>query len=389
MTVTLGNHAASGTGGQAVAPRPRPRRTMTQRLDAITGSLFLWPSILIILGMGIFPFVASIYLSLTRFELAKGGFKLTWVGLLNYRKLITGSERLHFLGKLGDPDVIGWGFILAVAAGGLALLWSRWRANEATIGSSISFLIALSVAVGLAWLVASTVVAGARAGSLVVTIIYVVVGITFQYLIGLGLALLCTMKLPGRRFFRVVFLLPMMITPVGVAYMFRMMADTAKGPLQPLWALAGLSNYSWTNDAWGARTAVMIGDVWQWTPFMFIVLVAALEGQPTDPIEAARVDGANDWDIFRYVTLPSILPVSTSLVLIRMIEAFKIVDLPRVLTNGGPGTATESLTLHAVIIWRALDFGGATAVSFLLVALVTVVATVFVNVARARTTEAV
>ena len=122
---------------------------------------------------------------------------------------------------------------------------------------------------------------------------------------------------------------------------------------------------------------------------MFIVLVAALEGQPTDPIEAARVDGANDWDIFRYVTLPSILPVSTSLVLIRMIEAFKIVDLPRVLTNGGPGTATESLTLHAVIIWRALDFGGATAVSFLLVALVTVVATVFVNVARARTTEAV
>ena len=121
------------------------------------------------------------------------------MGLLNYRKLITGSERLHFLGKLGDPDVIGWGFILAVAAGGLALLWSRWRANEATIGSSISFLIALSVAVGLAWLVASTVVAGARAGSLVVTIIYVVVGITFQYLIGLGLALLCTMKLPGRR----------------------------------------------------------------------------------------------------------------------------------------------------------------------------------------------
>ncbi|MSQ43620.1 MAG: sugar ABC transporter permease [Chloroflexi bacterium] len=387
MTVTLGGRAASTTSSQAMGSRPRPRRTMTQRIDAMTGSLFLWPSILIILGMGIFPFVASIYLSLTRFELAKGGFKLTWVGLLNYRKLIIGSERLHFLGKLGEPDLIGWSFVTAVLAGGVALLWARWRAKEATVGSSISFLVALGVAVGLTWLVASTVVTGARAGSLVVTIIYVVTGITFQYLIGLGLALLCTMKLRGKRFFRVVFLLPMMITPVGVAYMFRMMSDTAKGPLQPLWALAGLSNYSWTNDAWGARIAVIIGDVWQWTPFMFIVLVAALEAQPTDPIEAARVDGANDWDIFRFVTLPSILPISTSLVLIRMIEAFKIVDLPRVLTNGGPGTATESLTLHAVIVWRALDFGGATAVSFMLVALVTVVASVFVGLARARTTE--
>lgn len=389
MAVMTGGRVPPLPAGHVPASPSRRALSLGQRIDRLTGSLFLWPSILVILVLGIFPFIGSVYLSLTRFELARGGFKLTWVGLANYRKLILGSERLHFLGKLGDPSPIGWVVIGAVTLGGLFLLWRRWRAREATIGSSISFLIALGVAVVITWLVASTVAPGARAGSLVVTILYVVAGITLQYLLGLLLAILCTMKLAGRRFFRVVFLLPMMITPVGVAYMFRMMTDTAKGPLQPFWVAIGLQNYSWVTDPWGARLAVIIGDVWQWTPFMFIVLVAALEGQPTDPIEAARVDGANDWDIFRFVTLPSILPVSTTLVLIRMIEAFKIVDLPKVLTNGGPGTATESLTLHAVIVWRALDFGGATAVAFLLVALVTVIATVFVNVARARTTEAV
>ena len=83
---------------------------------------------------------------------------------------------------------------------------------------------------------------GGRPGTLVVTLIYVVVGVTVQYLLGLGLALLCAQPLPGRRFFRVVFFLPLMITPVGIAYMFRMLADTSKGPFAPLWKLLGLAN---------------------------------------------------------------------------------------------------------------------------------------------------
>src|SRR5947207_3167083 len=98
----------------------------------------------------------------------------------------------------------------------------------------------------------------------------------------------------------------------------------------------------------------MIGDTWQWTPFMFIILLAALEGISLEPIEAAIVDGANRWQLFRYITWPSILPVTSTLVLIRMIESFKIIDLPNVLTNGGPGTATESLSLNAYFAWRTL-----------------------------------
>ena len=123
-------------------------------------------------------------------------------------------------------------------------------------------------------------------------------------------------------------------------------------------------------DAWGARIAVMIGDAWQWIPFMFIVLLAAIESQPHEQREAALVDGANRWQVFRYITWPAILPVSITLILIRVIEAFKIVDLPNVLTNGGPGIASESMTLHAFMAWRTLDLGGSAAVAYMLLFMV-------------------
>jgi multiple sugar transport system permease protein len=217
---------------------------------------------------------------------------------------------------------------------------------------------------------------------------YVGLGVTVQYLIGLSLAMLVTQQLPGRRFFRVAFLLPMMITPVGVAYMFRMLTDVQKGPFAPVLHAVGLGSLSWASDPWGARIAVMIGDVWQWTPFMFIVLLAALEGQDQEPLEAALVDGAGRWQTFRYITLPAILPVTTTLILIRMIEGFKIIDLPNILTNGGPGTATESLTLQAYVAWRSLDLGESAAVAYTLLFLVTIIATGYVSLVRGKATEA-
>jgi multiple sugar transport system permease protein len=196
--------------------------------------------------------------------------------------------------------------------------------------------------------------------------------------------MLCVQNLRGRGFFRVVFFLPMMITPVGVAYTFRMLTDTTKGPFSPIWQGVGLSDFAWASTAWGARIAVMIGDAWQWTPFMFIVLLAAIEGQPREQVEAAHVDGANHWQIFRFITWPAIMPVTITLMLIRMIEAFKIVDLPNVLTNGGPGIASESMTLHAYSTWRALDIGGSAAIAYMLLFIVTFACTAFVNLVRTR-----
>lgn len=340
-----------------------------------------------ILFVSVFPLFASLYISLSSLELTRGGFTFHFTGLANFRELLFGGEQTHFLGVWRPLTPLGWLVLVA----GLALLgWGlvrAWRGGVSVVGMAFRFLGAL-LAAGAMWLVTHTLLAqGGRPGTVVVTLVYVAVGITAQFLLGLGLAHLLTQGLPGQRFFRVVFLLPMMITPVGVAYMFRMLTDTSKGPLEPLWAAFGLTNFSWVSSPWGARIAVMIGDIWQWTPFMFIVLLAALQSQDHETVEAAMVDGANRWQVFRHVTLPAILPVCTTVILIRLIEAFKIIDLPNVLTNGGPGTATESLSLHAYVRWRTLDLGESAAVAYSLLFIVTLVAVAYVSLLRRRFAE--
>jgi multiple sugar transport system permease protein len=353
----------------------------------VSQSSFLWPAVVALLFLSIFPLIISLYLSLARFDIAKGGFKLTFIGLANYRKLLLGSDRTHVLGLFAPSGPIQWLIFGLVVVALAAFLVRYLRSGAVSLSGSLGRVLLVVGMAALAWMLIHTLSPGGRLGTLSVTLVYVFVGIFFQYSLGLGLALLTVQQLPGRRFFRVVFLLPMMITPVGVAYMFRMVTDTTKGPLTPLWQALGLINFSWVNDPWGARAAILIADIWQWTPFLFIVLVAALEGMSVEPFEAAIVDGANPWQIFRYITWPAILPVSTTLILIRMIEAFKIVDLPNVMTNGGPGTATESLTLQAFINWRAIELGSSAAIAYLLLFTVTFFGMIFVNLIRHQAIE--
>jgi multiple sugar transport system permease protein len=357
-------------------------KALVRRSERWIAASFIMPAMLVVLVLAIFPLIVSIGLSLGRIQFVKGGFEYKFVQFANYRKLLFGSEKTHFLGKFIDPNIITWLIFGLVLVGLGIFLYGYIRSSEFRIFGLILRLITAVISAALAWMVIHTIGFGGRPGTMTITMVYVFVGLSIQYLLGLGLAMLVTQRIPGRRLFRVIFLLPMMITPVGVGYMFRMITDTDKGPLQPIWQALGLGLYSWVTEPWGARWAVMIGDIWQWTPFIFIVLLAALESQSVEPIEAAIVDGASQWDIFRYITWPAILPVSLTVVLIRMIEAFKIIDLPNILTNGGPGTATESLTLQAFFTWRALDLGGSAAISYMLLFLVTFLALVYVNLIR-------
>lgn len=366
----------------AAKPRAKGRRGSSE-------AIFIWPAVIVLLFFAIFPLIVSLWLSFSRLKFVKGGVEVVNVGLANYRKLLIGSEQGRLLGVMETPTLLGWILFGVLVASQVYFLYRYLHSGAWRVFGLVMRVFLAGVIILLGWLVVSTIFSAGRPGAVVVTMTYVFVGIALQYVIGLALALLTGQPLRGRRFFRVVFLLPMMITPVGVAFMFRMLTDTVVGPFSPVWKAIGLGGYSWVNNPWGARTAVIIGDVWQWTPFMFIVLLAAIEGQPQEPIEAAIVDGASRWQIFRNITLPAILPVSTALVLIRMIEAFKIIDLPNVLTNGGPGTATESLTLSAFVFWRTLDVGGSAAIAYLLLILVTILAIAFVNLVRQRTTEAV
>ena len=372
---------------ESVEPQSSRLHTIISTAERLAGSVFILPTVLALLFLSVFPLIASLYVSLARFKIAKGGFTLTFVGLDNYQKLFLGSEQTHFLGKFAPSTPLSWivfgGVVIA-----LAIFLARYFLNARVSISGLIGRVLLTLGLGaLSWMLVHTLWNGGRLGTISVTLVYVFVGIFFQYILGLGLAMLTVQNLPGRRFFRVIFLLPMMITPVGVAYMFRMLTDTSKGPFTPIWQALGLIDFSWVNNPWGARTAILIADIWQWTPFMFIVLVAALESQSVEPLEAAMVDGANPWQIFQHITWPAILPVSMTLILIRLIEAFKIVDLPNVMTNGGPGTATQSLTYHAFINWRALDLGASGAVAYILLFLVTFFGMIFVNLIRQSTME--
>lgn len=363
----------------------KPVRSLMQ--EGSIRTVLLLPSILIILLLSIFPLIISLYLSFARVNFVAGAVEVIFVGFSNYQKLLFGSQQRHLLGKFGEVPFFGWLIIAAVV--GLMLYWWYRYLVSGRFGIRGAFLrlVAVIFTSALVWICVSTLTGDGLPGTMVVTLIFVFVGVFFQYTIGLLLAMLLVQSLPGKRFFRIVFLLPMMITPVGIAFLFRMLADTHVGPLAPMLFALGLENVSWVGTPEGARTAVLIGDIWQWTPFMFIILLAALEGTSKDQLEAALVDGATRLQMFRFIILPQIAPVSLTLILIRLLEAFKIIDIPRILTGGGPGTATETLTMHSYIEWRSPNLGGSAAISYLLLILVTFVAVMFVNVVRQQIVE--
>jgi multiple sugar transport system permease protein len=362
----------------AIVAEVTTRETRDEWLDRNSGRLMVLPAVIILLAFAIFPLIVSIYLSLCRFALAGGSFTLTFIGLFNYKRLLFGAQQYHFLGTMKPLETAQW---IALAVYAVAILYwlGRYIATNFTVLGFIGRLISASLATGIVLAALATMPAGAYQGTLLTTCFYVLVGVLAQFLIGLSLALLCAQPIRFRNFFRVVFFIPLMVTPVGVAYMFRMLADMQKGPFAPLSAAFGLTAWSWATQAWSARLMVLIGDTWQWTPFMFIVLLAAIENQPRDQLEAARLDGANGLQVFRDITWPSIAPIAATVVLIRLIEAFKIIDIPNVLTAGGPGLATESLTLHAFIAWRTQDLGGSAAIGYLLLFVSTITCVSFFN----------
>ena len=224
------------------------------------------------------------------------------------------------------------------------------------------------------------------------TMVYVFFGVMIQYAVGLGLATVLNQPFFGRHIVRVIFLMPMMMTPVAVAYTGRMMFDSQpqRSPLahflrefSKTLQLEHNISIPWFTDTGWAPVAILIIDAWQWIPFMTLLLLAGMQSIPEDIYEAARVDGANAWQIFKGITLPILFPISMTVILIRGLEIFKIIDVIVVTTGGGPGSATESLTLY--IFEQALsngNYGYASAIAYILLILVIVFATIFLAVGR-------
>ena len=201
-----------------------------------------------------------------------------------------------------------------------------------------------------------------------------------QYVLGFGLALLVWKDILFKRFFRVLFLIPMMTTPVIMTVIWKTVFHESLGPVNDFLSLFGLS-YNWLSDPLISKITVIIVEVWQWTPFMFLLLLAGLLSLPKEAFLAASIDGAGPIRKFIYVTFPLMAPISIGAIIIRLIEASKIMDTIYVLTSGGPGTSTETTSFYIFIKGlREFQMGYSAAMSFTYLIIMILSLTVIVNV---------
>jgi len=219
---------------------------------------------------------------------------------------------------------------------------------------------------------------------LLTTLLYFVIGIPIQFFIGLGLARSLDRARRQQNWLRIIFLVPMMLSPVVVAFVVgRVMFNEAVGPINAGLMAAGLPTVPWLTNSIGAFATVLIVDTWQWVPFFMLVLLAGLSALSNEVEDAARLDTTSDIQAFWRVTFPMLLPWSVTAILIRSIEMLKIADIIVVLTNGGPGIATESLTLYAYRVGVVnFDLGYAATLAFSLAIVATIVATVILAATR-------
>ncbi len=337
---------------ESAQAQPVTRVTVTEtgtREDRIMKRVFLWPAVIIILAMTLFPLLWALGISFT--DIQRGG----------------STTQREAATRYGPEDAGGHGFLGVFN-------WSLTGDNYTRVFEDDRL-----------WKVARN------------TLYYVIVGVSAEYVLAFILAIVLNQSIVGRPFFRVLFMLPMMMMPVAVGYTGRMLFQSSfsspipdllrrlDAQLEVLPVIGERINLiiPWIAEGQWARITLMIISTWQWTPFIMIVLLSAMQGIPDEVYEAARVDGANAFQMFWRITFPLMLPVSITMVLIRSLEMFKIIDFIVVVTGGGPGSSTESLTMF--VYEKALtagDYSYASAVAFVFLVIVIVYATLFLSITR-------
>lgn len=206
--------------------------------------------------------------------------------------------------------------------------------------------------------------------SLVTTLIFAGVCVAAEMVLGIALALALEGDLRGMAFFRTLFILPMMIAPIAVGLTWRYLFDAQFGLLNAIIGLVGMAPVPWLAQEHTAFIAIIIADIWQWTPFVFIMMIAGLANVDTAVLEAARIDGATWWQTTWRVKLPMVMHVIAITLLMRLIDAFRVLEVIYVLTFGGPGDSTEILSLHiykTAFIGQRLGSAAAISVALLVV----------------------
>lgn len=215
------------------------------------------------------------------------------------------------------------------------------------------------------------------------TAVLVVIGVGLQVILGTGLALIVNRLRRGRTLLVSLLLIPVMIAPVVAGFQFRMIYNDQSGPLNHI--IGVLTGGLWHGVAWLAEPsvaliAVIIADVWQWTPFMILIVLAGLQAIPEEIHEAALVDGASARQHAWYITLPMVLPVIVVGILIRMMDTFKLFDIVYQLTAGGPGSTTETIAYYTYLQgFKYFSLGYTAAMAFIQLIVIVIVARIFLG----------
>jgi len=216
--------------------------------------------------------------------------------------------------------------------------------------------------------------------SLRTTIIFSIGTTIGGLVLGYGTALLLQHNLMGRKVLTVLLIVPMMTTPIVVGIIWMLLFQPDYSVINSLLSLIGITGPQWLQNSTWALVAIIVADLWQWTPFFTIVLLSSLLNIPEDIVEAAKVDGASNWKMICYIITPIISPIIVVAVLIRLIDSFKVFDVVFVMTNGGPGNATEVMSYY---IYRTglgyLDMSYSMAMSFIFLIILIGISTILIR----------
>ena len=181
------------------------------------------------------------------------------------------------------------------------------------------------------------------------TVMFTIAATGIELALGLGIALLLDREFAGKRVVRALILVPIVMTPVVVGLTWRFIFDPSSGMANYLLSVVGLDPVDWLGSPTVAIFALLIADIWQWTPFVVLLTMASLESLPGDPQNAARVDGAREWQVLWHITLPMLQRALLVVGIIRAIDSIKAFDIFYIMTRGGPALSTETLNLYGYI----------------------------------------
>jgi len=217
------------------------------------------------------------------------------------------------------------------------------------------------------------------------TMVIMLFGIPIQSFLGLSMALLLTKKFPGSKIVVALFLIPVMITPVVSGFEWKIILDQRFGPLNYLLSIIGLEPNSWLAEPRLAMASILFMDTWQWTPYVTVILLAGLSAIPTQVYEASSVDGSSAWETLWRITMPLLKPIFTLVILLRIIFIFKIFDPVQILTGGGPGIATETLSVYTYILgFKNFNVGMSSTIAIVQLVIITIIAKLFMSFVMMR-----